>query len=282
MTQRINCERHASSIASWVSLGIGVASGVIALLHPAAGYVAENSPSWFVLAGIIVAVVFRVLARTTGQRYTGLLLATVLLLPAACTLLVLHLLRLVGAIPFPVDPISMCVSIGAAIALFCLWFIPNSLAPRREASVPVPMWVPMIGITASLVYPVLKILWALGVDVAAPPDTLGVVDTTFFATVVVSLAATPALAIALRWWNRPAPGWVRPFALIGGFLLVALGASGLWAVTQNPVGAATGVLVYGGWLTWGAAVFAVAGRLSPEQGTHAPESSATSKRRVYS
>lgn len=281
MTQRMTRQHRASSVASWVSLGIGAASGVIALLHSAAGYVSDNSPSWFVIAGIIVAVLFRVLARTTGQRYTGLLLATVLLLPTACTLLVLHLLRLVGAIPFPVDLISMCVSVGAAIALFSLWFVPNPLAPRREARVPVPRWVPMIGIAASLVYPVLKILWATGIDVAAPPETVGVIDATFFSTVAISLAATPALAVAMRWWNRPAPAWVRPTALIGGFLLVALGASGLWAVAQDPSGAATGLLVYGGWLLWGATVLATAGRLSPGNRQEVPKRLAAAERKAY-
>lgn len=250
---------------SWAALGLGAAAGVLALLHSAADYVTVNSPSWFVLAGIVVAVLARVFARTTGQRYAGLLIATALLLPTACTLLLLHLLRAVGAIPFPVDPISACVSLGAAIALFSLWFLPNPLRPARDLHVPVPAWMPLIGIAASLVYPTLKTLWAFGIDVAAPPDTVGVVDATFYITVAVSLAAVPALVIAMRWWNRPAPKWVRPVALIGGLLLLSLGVSGLWGVARSPADdPATGLLVYGGWLVWGITTLATAGRLSPK------------------
>lgn len=253
---------------SWVTLGIGAVAGILALLHPAAGYVADNSPSWFVLAGIAVAVLARVRARTTGQHYAGLLTATALLLPTACTLSLLHVLRAVGAIPFPLDPISACVSIGAVISLLGLWFLPNPLRPARGMRVPVPAWVPVIGIAASLVYPTLKTLWALGIDIAAPPDTVGVVDATFTATVVIALAAVPALVIAMRWWDRPAPRWMRPAALIGGLVLLSLGVSGLWGVARNPVDdPATGLLVYGGWLIWGAATLATAGRLSPAAST---------------
>lgn len=256
-----------ASLLRGASLGLGAAAGVVALLHPAAGYVADGSPSGFVLAGVVVAVVFGRFARTTGPRYAGLLIATALLLPTACTLLVLHLLRTVGAIPFPVDPVSALVSVGAAVALASLWFVPGPLRARSDARIPVPEWVPLVGVAASLVYPAPKVLWALGVDIAAPPDTVGVVDATFFATVAISLAAAPALAVATRWWSRPAPAWARPAALVDGFLLVALGASGLWAVARDPAGAATGLLVYGGWLVWGSAVLATAGRLSPENGT---------------
>jgi hypothetical protein len=258
------------AIASWASLGIGTVAGALALLHPAADYVADNSPSWFVPAGVVAAIGTRVLARTAGQRYVGLLLATGLLLPTACALLVLHLLRLVGAIPLPLDPISGLVSLGAAVALFSLWFVPGPLAPRRDARIPVPTWVPYIGIAASLLYPTLKILWALGVDLAAPPDTIGVIDATFVGTAGVSLVAVPALVIAMRWWNHSAPAWARPLALVGGFLLVALGTSGLWAVVQHPTGAITGLLVYGGWLIWGGAVLATAGRLCADDSRNAP------------
>lgn len=261
----MNHSKTPAPAGSRIALGCGAIAGVVALLHPAADYVADNSPNWFVPAGIAVAVASRMLARTTSQRYTGLLIATALLLPAACTLLLLHLLRLVGAIPLPLDPASAVVSVGAALALCSLWFLPNPLRPRRGLRLPVPGWVPVAGIAASLVYPTLKILWALGIDIAAPSDTVGVVDATFFATVAVSLAAAPALAIAMRWWDRPAPGWVRPVALAGGFVLVSLGVSGSWAVATGPgEGVATGLLVYGGWLLWGAAVLATAGRLAPE------------------
>lgn len=247
-----------------LALGLGAVAGVLALLYPAADYVADNSPSWFVLAGIAVAVVARMFARTTGQRSVGLLVATVLLLPTACTLSLSHLLRAVGAIPFPVDPISACVSIGAAIALLSLWFFPNPLKPSRDLRIPVPAWVPIVGIAASLVYPILKTLWAFGIDFAAPAGSVGVIDATFTATVAVSLAAVPALVIAMRWWNRPAPRWVRPAALIGGLILLSLGVSGLSGVARGPAeDAATGLLVYGGWLIWGAAILATAGRLSP-------------------
>lgn len=264
-TSESNRVETRGSTVSWAALGLGAAAGVLALLHSAADYVTVNSPSWFVLAGIVVAVLARVFARTTGQRYAGLLIATALLLPTACTLLLLHLLRAVGAIPFPVDPISACVSLGAAIALFSLWFLPNPLRPARDLHVPVPAWMPLIGIAASLVYPTLKTLWAFGIDVAAPPDTVGVVDATFYITVAVSLAAVPALVIAMRWWNRPAPKWVRPVALIGGLLLLSLGVSGLWGVARSPADdPATGLLVYGGWLVWGITTLATAGRLSPK------------------
>lgn len=259
-----NRMRTGGATTSWVTLGIGAVAGILALLHPAAGYVADNSPRWFVLAGIVAAVLARVFAGTMGQRYAGLLIATALLLPSACTLSLLHLLRAVGAIPFPVDPISACVSIGAAIALLGLWFLPNPLRPARDLRVPVPAWVPVIGIAASLVYPTLKTLWAFGIDIAAPPDTVEVVDATFVATVMVSLAAVPALLIAMRWWDRPAPRWMRPAALIGGLVLLSLGVSGLWGVAQSPAeDPATGLLVYGGWLIWGVATLATAGRLSP-------------------
>ena len=258
---------------SWVGLGIGATAGTLACFHSASDYVAENSPRWFVLAGVAVAITARLLARNTGQRYAGLLIATVLLLPSACTLLLLHLLRVVGAIPFPVDLISGSVSIGAAIMLLSLWFLPNPLRPSKDLRVMVPIWVPIAGIAASLVYPTLKTLWALGIDVAAPPGTVGVVDPTFYTTVAVSLIATPALALALRWWNCPSPTWMRPTALIGGLILLSLGMSGLWGVAKSPgEDAATGLLVYGGWFIWGTTILATAGRLSPEN----PQESLTS------
>ena len=254
--------------SSWVCLSIGAAAGTLAFLHSASDYVADNSPRWFVLTGVAVAVIARLSARTTGQRYAGLLIATVLLLPSACTLLLLHVLRAVGAIPFPVDLISASASIGAAIMLLSLWILPNPLRPPRDLRVSVPRWVSVVGITASLVYPTLKALWAFGTDVAAPPGTVGVVDATFTATVAVSLAAVPALPIAMRWWDRPAPRWMRSAALIGGLVLLSLGVSGLWGVARSPAGdPATGLLVYGGWLVWGTAILATAGRLSPTPST---------------
>lgn len=86
---------------------------------------------------------------------------------------------------------------------------------------------------------------------------------TFIATVAVSLAAVPALVIAVRWWKRPALRCARPLALIGG-LLLPLGISSLWGVAGSPAeDAATGLLVCGVWLIWGAAVLATAGRISP-------------------
>lgn len=257
------------STTSWGALVLGAVAGIVALLHPAADYVTNISPSWFVLVGIAVAVVARMFARTTGQRSVALLVTTVLLLPTAFTLSLSHLFRAVGAIPFPVDPISACVSIGAAIALLSLWFVPNPLRPSRVLRIPVPAWVPLVGIAASLSYPILKTLWAFGVDFAAPAGTVGVIDATFVGTVAVALAAVPALIIAMRWWNRPAPRWTRPVALVGGLILLSLGVSGLWAVARSSAGdAATGLLVYGGWLVWGAAILATAGRLSPTLNVH--------------
>ena len=131
------------------------------------------------LAGVAVAITARLLARNTGQRYAGRSSRRYCLLPSACTLLLLHLLRVVGAIPFPVDLISGSVSIGAAIMLLSLWFLPNPLRPSKDLRVMVPIWVPIANIAASLVYPTLKTLWALGIDVAAPPGTVGVVDPPF-------------------------------------------------------------------------------------------------------
>lgn len=252
----------AGETVSRLTLGIGAVAGVVALVHPAAGYVRDNAPDWFVLAGVGVAVVARVSARRPGGRYAGLLLATALLLPVAGTLLLLNLLRTAGAIPYPADPVSTWVSLGAAAALLGLWLVPNPLRPPQQHRLAVPVWVPVLGTVAALTYPVLKTLWAFGLGIAAPAGTVGVVDAVFVVTVVLALAAAPALAVALRWWNRPAPRWVRPVALVGGFLLVSLGTSGLWAVARGPAAdVATGLLVYGGWLVWGAAVLATAGRL---------------------
>ncbi|QIN28348.1 hypothetical protein [Brevibacterium luteolum] len=265
LQQEVSKNLDTPQTSSWLCLGVGAAAGTLAFFHPASDYVAHNSPRWFVLAGVAVAVIARLSARTMGQRHAGLLIATVLLLPSACTLLLLHVLRAVGAIPFPVDLISASVSIGAAIVLLSLWILPNPLRTPRDLRVPVPRWVPVVGIAASLVYPTLKTLWAFGIDVAAPPDTVGVVDATFYATVAVSLAAVPALLIAMRWWDRPAPRWMRPTALVGGLVLLSLGVSGLWGVAQSPAeDPATGLLVYGGWLIWGVATLATAGQLSPE------------------
>src|SRR5699024_12331940 len=98
---------------SWVGLGIGATAGTLACFHSASDYVADNSPRWFVLAGVAVAITARLLARNTGQRYAGLLIAKVLLLPSAYTLLLLHLLRVVGASPFPDDLIFDSFSLGA-------------------------------------------------------------------------------------------------------------------------------------------------------------------------
>jgi hypothetical protein len=42
---------------------------------------------------------------------------------------------------------------------------------------------------------------------------------------VVSVVAA-ALVFALRWWDRPAPRWARPAALLGGMVLTSIESLG--------------------------------------------------------
>lgn len=245
-----------------LSLVLCLAAGVLALIHHPYHYVERVGATWFVLAGAVVAVVALLAARTAAQRTVGLLLATMLLLPSGGALLIIHGLRLVGAIPMPLDVISAVVSVIAGITVIALWATPNPLRPKSGSRFAVPGWVAIIGIVASLAYPTFKVSWAIGSPWLAPAGAVGVIDATFVATTALSLAAVPALVIALSWWNRPAPRWARPAALTGGMVLSALGASGLWSVPQSADGVASGLIVYGSWLVWGLCTIATSGRLT--------------------
>lgn len=268
---RTGPHRRLDPATRWLapsSLVACLAAGVLAMVHQPHDYVARMSPAWFVLAGAIVALVTLVAGRTAALRTTGLLIATVFLLPTGAALLIFHALRFTGAIPMPFDAVSAVVSVIAAVTLLALWVSPNPLRPERGTRLDVPRAVAITGIAASLVYPALKVSWALGSSWAAPPGAVGVVDATFVVTIALSIAAVPALAVALRWWDRPAPRWARPAALLGGMVLTSIGASGLWTTWTDffagrlgPGDELVGLLVYGGWLVWGLSTITVSRRL---------------------
>lgn len=195
-------------------------------------------------------------------RLAGLLIATVLLLPSGSALLIIHGLRLVGAIRMPLDPVSAVVSLVAACTLAVLWAVPNPLRPTPGFRLDVPQWVAVTGIAASLIYPILKVSWALGSSWQAPAGTVGVIDATFVVTTALALAAAPPLVIALRWWDRPAPGWVRPVAFVGGMVRTSLGVAGLWSAWLSSEDVVAGLATYGGWLVWGLCTITASGRLT--------------------
>ncbi|MGO1974249.1 MAG: hypothetical protein ACTH2Q_14940 [Propionibacteriaceae bacterium] len=254
-------------VRRWVAplvLVLCVAAGVLAMEHQPYAYVARTGAPWFVLTGALVAISGLVVGRTAALRNAALLVATVFLLPAGGALLIIHGLRLVGAIPMPLDVVSAVISVVAAATLVVLWVAPSPLRPARGSRLAVPRWVAVTGALASLVYPALKVSWALGSSWVAPAGTVGVVDATFAVTTALSLVAAPPLVIALRWWNRPAPRWARPAALVGGMVLTALGASGLWSTWRSADEAVTGLFVYGGWLVWGLCTVTVSRRLTAQ------------------
>lgn len=239
--------------------------GTGGLFLETADYVERLSPGWFVPAGAGLALVNLVAARTRFLRTSGLVIATVLLLPGAVAASVMHVLRMIDAIPLPVDPVSAVISVVAAATLISLWAAPSPLRPARDLSTDVPRWVAAAGIVASLIYPALKASWALGSAWVAPPHTVGVLDTTFWATTGVALVGAVPLIVVLARWDRPTPQWSRPVALLAGMTLSSIGAAGLWSARLDPDQIATGLFVYGSWLAWGLAVIAVSRRLGPQK-----------------
>lgn len=110
----------------------------------------------------------------------------------------------------------------------------------------------------------LKTVWLAGADWLAPQGVGTEVDAAYVVPVALALVGGSATAVALRWWDRPAPGWAHHAATVGGLALAGLGVSGVNATftTDTAEGPVLGVVVYGSWALWGLTTLAVAGRLS--------------------
>ncbi|MEU4509019.1 hypothetical protein AB0G05_05940 [Nonomuraea wenchangensis] len=237
------------------------ASGSVLLVRGQADYVALIAPVWLPILGAIAAAVTAWLDR--GRQVVGSL-TMVLLLPSVVAL-IFHLLRVIGAIPLPVDWWATVSSTVAAATVWCTWQVSRPLTRPDGSSLNTPRWVAVAAVAAALAYPALKTSWALGARWLAPRGTPSGIDANYLFPVALTLVGITAILISLRWWNTAAPRWARPAAATGALVLVGLGLSGLSATFHMtpPEGPALGVVVYGSWLLWGLLTLTIAGRLSP-------------------
>lgn len=138
--------------------------GAVLVVSGQPDYVDRFAPVWAPLVGGIL-----VLLASASVRYCKPLcvLATVFLGPPAVAL-VFHLLRAVGAIPFPMDLFSMLVSLAATATIIAAWVQWRPLRTAAGFPLETPKWVALLGITVALVYPGLKTLWVAGGKWLAP------------------------------------------------------------------------------------------------------------------
>ncbi|MFL4472885.1 hypothetical protein ACIPVK_02665 [Paeniglutamicibacter sp. MACA_103] len=239
--------------------GLTAVMGAVLLVSGQPDYVDRFAPVWAPLVGGIL-----VILASASVRFCKPLcvLATVFLGPPAVAL-VFHLLRAVGAIPFPVDLFSMLVSLAATVTIIAAWLQWSPLRTGTGFPLETPRWIALLGITVALIYPGLKTLWVAGGTWLAPAGSHSV-DGAYLAPVALAVMGTAATAVALRWWRRDAPRWAHPTAAAGGLTLIGLGTAGLHSslAHASDEGPLLGVLVYGGWLIWGLATLGVAARLS--------------------
>lgn len=239
--------------------GLTATMGVVVIVVGQPDYVDRFAPVWAPLVGSVVVL----LACAWGRfRKLACVLATMFLGPPAVAL-VFHLLRAVGAIPYPMDTVSMAVSLAATATIIAAWLQWQPLRTAEGDPVATPRWVALLGMIVALVYPGIKTFWVAGGTWLAPAGA-HTADGTYLAPVALAALGTAATAVALRWWQRDAPRWAHPAAAAGGLTLVGLGTGGLHAaLTRHEFeGPLLGVLIYGGWLLWGLATLAVAARLS--------------------
>ncbi|WP_309082044.1 hypothetical protein [Zhihengliuella sp.] len=240
------------------------AAGIALAVQGQAAYADRISPVWAPLVGALLALMC---VAATRRRRLWCIAATVFLLPPTMAG-VFHALRVLGAIPLPVDWLALVGSVGAALTLWAAWALCDPLRSGNGRPLQTPRWVALAGLCAALAYPVLKTLWLVGLDWLTPHGVSHRVDAAYAVPVALALLGGAATVVALRWWDAPAPTWAHPAAATGGLMLVGLGACGVNATltTATAEGPALGAVVYGSWLLWGLATLAVAARLSPARG----------------
>ncbi|HEY0949003.1 hypothetical protein [Nocardioides sp.] len=262
---------------AWLAIGTLLAAIALAI-HGQAAYVDRIAPAWTPILGSLLALACATGAR--GRRLIGLG-AAVLLLPSAIAG-VFHVLRATGAIPLEVDGAAVPASLGAALTLTAVWIRCHPLRGDCGQPLDPPRWVVGLGVASATIYPALKTLWLTGIGWLAPPGLGPEIDAEYAVPVTLALLGASATALALRWWDRPAPHRAHGAATIGGLALAGLGICGLNATisTTTPEDPVLGVVVYGSWLLWGLATLAVASRLSPIRGESAPNPTSRTATRV--
>jgi hypothetical protein len=223
--------------------------------------------------------------RSLSTAMTVLIGALVLATAWAITMLPFDLLRIVGLVPLPLSPWGLVLRLlllgAAAAALLPVLRIRSAHQERcpachRVMPGPVdrlPRWPAVVAVVFSLVYPVLRVIWAMGGTFGTTGRPLDLDPAVAWGVVVVgaTLVAFTGLLLVGR-----GPRWARALFGLGGLVAglgltvigglaatraaAELASEGLQSSGNDELMTWTFLLVYASWFVTGLAVLAASWR----------------------